>query len=84
LRASWREFVPGKDTPLARRQDRRHRLDDDQEQLLMSHTKAQRVLDVGNSKYWGLVKNGIIETVQLGATSMATYASVKRAATPSE
>lgn len=35
------------------------------------------MLGIGNTKYWRLVKAGVIETVQLGARTMATYASVE-------
>lgn len=50
------------------------------EPLVVSHPTARRLLDVGATKYWRLVKAGEIETIELGRRSMAKYASVKRAA----
>jgi hypothetical protein len=50
--------------------------------LLVSNTKAKRLIDVGNTKYWELVKAGIIKTVDVGGRSMAVYASLEALANP--
>jgi hypothetical protein len=34
--------------------------------LLVNTTHAKQLLDVGNSKFWELVKEGMIETVKVG------------------
>ena len=49
-----------------------------QEPLTVRHAEAQRLLGVGKSKYWQLVKEGHIETVRIGRGSLARYASLKR------
>lgn len=48
--------------------------------LLVSGPRARKIIDVGNTKYWDLVKSGIIETVQVGNRRMAVYASLERLA----
>jgi len=45
--------------------------------LLVSNTKAKQLIDVGNTKYWELVKAGKIKTVEVGGRSMAVYASLE-------
>jgi hypothetical protein len=50
----------------------------DREPLLVSHPRARILIDVGATKYRELIKDGIIETVQVGRTSMAKYGSIKR------
>lgn len=45
--------------------------------LLVSNTKAKQLIDVGNTKYWELVKAGKIKTVDVGGRSMAVYASLE-------
>jgi len=52
--------------------------------FLIPHTEARRLLGVQNSKYWALVRAGIIKTVKLGDRTQATFASVRRAACPDE
>ena len=54
--------------------------DNQLEPLLVSHPTARRLLDVGRTKYWELVKAGQIETVSLGRRSVAKYSSLKRLA----
>jgi hypothetical protein len=41
--------------------------------LLVSGSNARELLDVGNTKYWALVKSGAIETVEVGGRKMAVY-----------
>jgi hypothetical protein len=48
--------------------------------LLVSGSNARELLDVGNTKYWALVKSGAIETVEVGGRKMAVYASLERLA----
>lgn len=48
--------------------------------LLVSGPNARKLLDIGNSKYWNLVKIGAIETVEVGGRKMAVYASLERLA----
>jgi hypothetical protein len=50
--------------------------------LLVSNTKAKQLIDVGNTKYWELVKAGKIKTVEVGGRSMAVYASLEALAQP--
>ena len=45
--------------------------------LLVSNTKAKQLIDVGNTKYWELVKAGKIKIVDVGGRSMAVYASLE-------
>ena len=49
--------------------------------LLVSGPRARALLDVGNTKYWDLVKRGVIETVEVGDRLMVIYASLERLAT---
>jgi hypothetical protein len=49
------------------------------EQLLIKHKKAQVILDVGPTYYWGtLVKDGKIEVVGSKKAGRAVYSSVRR------
>jgi hypothetical protein len=48
--------------------------------LLVSGSNARKLLDIGNTKYWALVKAGSIETVEVGGRKMAVYASLERLA----
>ena len=50
----------------------------DIEPLLIRNPDAQKLLAVGPSKYWQMVKAGRIEVVGSGAMSRATFASVKK------
>jgi hypothetical protein len=52
------------------------------EPLLTTGPEARRLLRIGNTKYWELVKAGKIETVELGGRKMPTYASLKKLADP--
>ena len=47
------------------------------EPLLIRHAEAQRLLGLGASHYFGLVRAGRIQTVGRGRLSRALYASVK-------
>jgi hypothetical protein len=50
--------------------------------LLVNGPTARRVIGVGNSKFWELVKAGQIETVKLGGRTMVVYASLESLASP--
>ena len=49
-----------------------------QKPLLVSGPTARKLIGVGNTKYWSLVKAGTIETVEVGGRKMAVYASLER------
>ena len=48
--------------------------------LLVSHSVARKLLGVGRTKYWELVKSGVVELRQVGASTMVAMASVNRLA----
>ena len=48
--------------------------------LLVSGPRARKLLDIGNTKYWDLVKRGEIETAQIGNRKMVVFASLERLA----
>ena len=48
--------------------------------LLVSGANARRLLDIGNTKYWALVKSGAIRTVVVGGRTMVVYASLEELA----
>jgi hypothetical protein len=50
--------------------------------LLVSNTTAKKVIGVGNTKYWELVKAGKIKTVDVGGRRMAVFASLEALANP--
>jgi hypothetical protein len=52
--------------------------------LLLSGPRARKLLCIGNTKYWRLVKAGLIETAEVGARKMPTYRSVEALARPTE
>jgi hypothetical protein len=52
------------------------------EPLLVSGPQARRLLNIGPTKYWALVKAGRIETVDLDGRRWVTFASLKRLAQP--
>jgi hypothetical protein len=43
----------------------------------VSHSRAQKLLGVGKTKYWQLVKDGKIQVVRVGRSGMAKYASLE-------
>ncbi|HUB48342.1 MAG TPA: hypothetical protein VMB73_25480 [Acetobacteraceae bacterium] len=51
-----------------------------QKPLLVSGPTARRLIGVGNTKFWSLVKAGAIETVEVGGRKMVKYASLERLA----
>lgn len=51
-----------------------------QKPLLVSGPRARKLLDIGNTKYWDLVKQGVIETVEVGGRKMVVYTSLERLA----
>ena len=52
------------------------------EPLLVTGPVARKLLGIGNTKYWELVKTGKVAVVELGGRKMATYASLKELAKP--
>jgi hypothetical protein len=52
------------------------------EPLLVTGPVARKLIGVGNTKYWEIVKAGQIETVELGGRKMVVYASLKKLAEP--
>jgi hypothetical protein len=52
------------------------------EPLLVTGPVARRLIGVGNTKYWELVKAGKVAVVEVGGRKMATYASLKALARP--
>jgi hypothetical protein len=47
------------------------------EPLLISAPRARKAIDVGNTKFWALVKAGKIQMVSVGSRRMVVYASLK-------
>jgi hypothetical protein len=45
--------------------------------LLVPGPTARRIIGVGNTKYWALVKAGKIKLVDVGGRKMAVYASLE-------
>jgi len=58
--------------------DRRFNL----EPLTVSVQTAQNILDIGNTKFWLLVKEGRIELAEVGRRRMVVYASLRTLAQP--
>jgi hypothetical protein len=52
------------------------------EPLLVTGPVARKLIGVGNTKYWELVKTGKVAVVEVGGRKMATYASLKELAKP--
>jgi hypothetical protein len=50
--------------------------------LLVSASKAKRLLDVGNTKFRELVKSGVIEMTDSLGRPLVIYASLERLAKP--
>jgi hypothetical protein len=50
----------------------------DQKPILVSGSTARRLLDIGSTKYWSLVKSNKIETVSVGRAKMVVYDSLVR------
>jgi hypothetical protein len=55
----------------------------EQKPLLVSGPVARKIIGVGNTKYWQLVKTGQIKLVEVGGRKMAVYASLEAISTPS-
>jgi hypothetical protein len=45
--------------------------------LLVDTKRGRKILDVGNTKYWELIKYGEIETVSIGRKRLAVYSSIE-------
>ena len=54
----------------------------DFEPLTVSVQTAQDVLDIGNTKFWSLVKDGRIELAEVGRRRMVVYRSLQALAQP--
>lgn len=52
------------------------------EPLTVSAQTAQRLLDIGNTKFWLLVKEGRIELTEVGRRRMVIYQSLKALTRP--
>ena len=52
--------------------------------LLVSGPHARRILDVGNTKFWALVKAGKITMADVGGRRMVVYASLEALAGPTQ
>jgi hypothetical protein len=50
--------------------------------LLVSAPKARKIIDVGNTKFWELVKSGKIKMAEVGGRRMVVYASLEALAQP--
>jgi hypothetical protein len=50
--------------------------------LLITASRARRILDVGNTKFWGLVKSGRIQMAEVGKRRLVVYASIEALAKP--
>jgi hypothetical protein len=50
--------------------------------LLVSAPRAREILDVGNTKFWAMVKAGKIEMADTGGRRMVVYASLERLVAP--
>ena len=50
--------------------------------LLVPGPTARRIIGVGNTKFWDLVKAGKIEMVEVGGSRMVVYASLEKLAQP--
>ena len=48
--------------------------------LLVTVPSARRIIDVGNTKFWELVKRGAIEMADVCDRKMVVYASLERLA----
>ena len=45
--------------------------------ILVSPSTARSLIDVGNTKFWALVKSGAIRTCRVGGRTMVVYASLE-------
>ena len=54
----------------------------DLEPLTVTVQRAQDILDIGNTKFWSLVKDGRIELAEVGRRRMVVYRSLKNLAQP--
>jgi hypothetical protein len=54
----------------------------DPKPLLVSNSVAKKILGVGNTKYWALVKAKKVKTVDVDGRSMAVFASLEALANP--
>jgi hypothetical protein len=55
---------------------------DELKPILVPGPVARRIVGVGNTKYWALVKEGRIALVDVGGRKMAVYASLEALARP--
>jgi hypothetical protein len=52
--------------------------------LLVTIPHAKQLIDVGNTKFWDLVKLGLIQLVEVGRRKMVVYASLEALADPQQ
>jgi hypothetical protein len=52
--------------------------------LLVSAPRARKIIDVGNTKFWELVKEGKIQMADVGGRRMVVYASLEALANPQQ
>jgi hypothetical protein len=52
--------------------------------LLLSNSRAKKLIDVGNTKYYELIKAGRIKRVMVGGRPMPTYKSLEELAQEAE
>ena len=50
--------------------------------ILLKQKDAQRIIGVGNTKWFELVKAGKVRVVEVGGRKMAVYASLEALASP--
>lgn len=50
--------------------------------LLVSAPRARQIIDVGNTKFWELVKAGKIQMANVGGRRMVVYSSLEALARP--
>jgi hypothetical protein len=56
-------------------------LEDDVKPLLVSGRRARKLIDVGETKFWAMVKANKIKLVDIGGRRMVVYASLEALAT---
>ena len=52
------------------------------ERLIVTPQRAQQILDIGNTKFWELVKTGKIKMVEVGRRRMVVYSSLEALVNP--
>jgi hypothetical protein len=55
---------------------------DEHKPILVPQQVGRRLIGVGNTKWFELVKSGKVQVVEVGGRRMAVYASLERLAAP--